>query len=113
MDVFEKEVAQWKKDTAEKWKHIKKEKIQLKWKSPILSKLEGVYEGEIKDGVPHGLGLYTIEDPKFCRGDSFQGTWVNGVMQGITFQKMGKTLNWFYVVDGKAHGKNILFLGDT
>ena len=26
---------------------------------------------------------------------------------------MGETLNYFYVVDGKAHGKNILYLADT
>lgn len=43
MDVFEKELNQWKKDTAEKWKQIEKEKIKLNWKNPFFGKLIGIY----------------------------------------------------------------------
>lgn len=33
-------------------------------------------------------------------------------MQGFTLQKMYDAFNYFYVVDGKAHGKNIFYLDD-
>ena len=86
--------------------------MKLKWKGPFLAKLEGFYEGEVKEGVPHGVGVFTIYEPDYRRGDTFQGTWVDGVMQGFAFHQINKDMSFFYVVDGKAHGKCILYLAD-
>lgn len=60
MDVFEKELEEWKVETFEKWKRAKKEVIKLNWKTPLLSAHDGSYEGEVKDGVPHGVGIFTF-----------------------------------------------------
>ena len=113
MDVFEKQLDEWRAQIAVKWKQIEKKVMKMDWKSPFLDKQDGFYEGEVKDGVPHGVGVFTTHDPDFCRGDTYQGTWINGVMQGFAYHQMGKTENYFFVFDGKAHGKSIMYLGDS
>ena len=38
---------------------------------------DGVYEGEIRDGFPHGVGTYT------CKEFVYIGTWFYGTMSGL------------------------------
>ena len=58
------------------WKHeIRKYKIEkINWK---IEKLEGIYEGELKDGKPHGYGKWQKDKKK-----RIQGEWKNGLLHG-------------------------------
>ena len=47
----------------EKKKTIEKRKIEWEWTDHIGLKWDGEYEGEVKGGVPHGLGKWK-EDGK-------------------------------------------------
>ena len=56
------------------------EKVNMKWKWTANNgfKLNGKYEGEVKGGVPHGLGKW--------KGDGYirtvEGEWEDGLLNG-------------------------------
>ena len=77
-----------------------KEKKELSWKVKRFGKLgwfetESIYppdkfwEGEIKNGVPHGQGKFITPDfyseVEFYNGSKFQGTFENGEIKEGTF----------------------------
>jgi len=43
---------------------------------------EGVYTGELKDGVPHGQGSFTMQKSESGLEWSYQGQWENGEITG-------------------------------
>ena len=49
------------------------EKIELK---------KGDYEGEVRDGVPHGKGSIFYKNGKFKHGGEYNGEWKNGLEDG-------------------------------
>ena len=80
------------------------EKKELRWKVKRFGKLgwfetESIYppdkywEGEIKNGVPHGQGTFSIPDSysevEFCNGSKFEGTYENGESKEGTFTWSG------------------------
>ncbi|KAL9184895.1 hypothetical protein ACHAXT_002672 [Thalassiosira profunda] len=64
-----------------------------------------VYDGEVKDGMPHGKGIF-----KFTNGDVFDGQWVNGKRngRGIYTWKDGAAYDGEYQDDQK-HGKGVFY----
>ena len=63
---------------------------------------EGIYEGETKDGVRHGVGKYNFLD-----GERYEGEWVDGLMQGtgIYYESDGsKYIGSFYENERTGHG---------
>jgi hypothetical protein len=50
--------------------------------------IDGVYRGEIKNGIPHGVGEYTYNDPNDATNNlRIQGTWHDGVLlSGTRYQ---------------------------
>ena len=64
------------------WEEKKKtmEKKNIKWKFTASwgSKLDGKYEGQVKGGVPHGLGKWKEDDG----GWTVEGEWEDGLLNG-------------------------------
>jgi hypothetical protein len=60
------------------------------------------YEGEFKQGLPHGKGKYFFSD-----GEIYDGDWANGVPHGNGIYKFkdGRTYNGEYVEGQKTKGK--------
>lgn len=65
----------------------------------LLDMEVGTYEGERKNGLPHGQGVM-----KYKNGGVYRGAWVNGVRQGWGIMDWGRERyegNWF---NDKEHG---------
>ena len=78
-----------------------------KGKANGIGKAKGTdeYQGEFKNGYPHGKGVY-----RWKTGDSYDGSWVNGKREGnggMTYKRNGKDS----VVTG--FWKNDLYVGKT
>lgn len=50
---------------------------------------EGIYTGEIKQGVPHGQGSFTMQKSDNGLSWSYEGEWENGVIAGEGVKKEG------------------------
>lgn len=46
--------------------------------------LNGIYEGETRNGLPHGKGIL-----KWDSGDEYRGQWNNGKMTGMGIRYIG------------------------
>lgn len=51
---------------------------------PKISYRGGLYEGTLKDGVPHGKGILKWES-----GDEYRGQWKDGEMTGFGIRYAG------------------------
>ncbi len=60
--------------------HEKKLNQQWLWKR--FSKNDAKYEGEIKDGLPHGMGTINFEVGKWNGGKKYVGKWKHGKFHG-------------------------------
>lgn len=67
------------------------------------------YEGDMKDGVPHGYGVMTLRS-----GAVIQGNFCNGLPHGycIKFNSSGKKVYEGQVSNGYYHGKGIMFVNN-
>ena len=94
------------------------EKIELK---------KGDYEGEVRDGVPHGKGSIFYKNGKFKHGGEYNGEWKNGLEDGYgiisyedfkdqdlnldlndLFNKLPGRGYWGEFKKGHFHGKGVL-----
>ena len=75
----------------------------IKWETFGNVKVQPMYKGEIKNGVPNGQGLYSYPD-----GRKYFGQWKDGKINGRgTYTS---PFRWKYVgqfKDGKFHGQGI------
>ena len=75
----------------------------IKWKTFGDEKVQPKYEGEIKNGIPYGQGVFTYPD-----GRKYFGKWKDGKINGRgTYTS---PFRWQYVgqfKDGKFHGQGI------
>lgn len=69
---------------------------ELVGRNPVIEKpryiaySNGYYLGEVKDGVPHGNGKYVWNN-----GSSFEGTWVDGLVNGSGVLSFPNNLGFF------------------
>jgi hypothetical protein len=69
---------------------------------PKISYRGGLYEGTLKDGVPHGKGILKWES-----GDEYRGQWQDGKMTGFGIRFVGNGRGGYfsrtqgYFVDGQ------------
>ena len=63
------------------------EKVNIKWKftGNWGYKFDGEYEGEVKGGVPHGLGKWKAD----CDNSTVEGEWEDGLLNGRV------VVNWY------------------
>ena len=108
MKVFEEDFKDWRKRFEERLKKAEKQQMKFEWMDNWGNRLKGVYEGEVEEGVPHGIGLFTTETPKTLKGATTQGTWEKGVMQGYAMAENDRCFNYYINVDGRIHGKFIV-----
>lgn len=75
----------------------------------IIKTVDGIYEGEVKDGTAHGLGVF-----KDNNGDICKGAWYNGNRIGL-FTKVNEKKNFIsssVYIDGKLFGKEYVMTGE-
>jgi hypothetical protein len=67
----------------------------------VLTTSEGDYRGNVKDGVPHGLGIM-----EYANGDYYDGEWRDGVKsgEGCEFLEDGESYVGSFLDDAR-HGK--------
>jgi len=64
----------------------------------------GIYEGQLKNGLPHGKGILTYE-----YGDKYKGQWANGKRNGLGIQEIGNGRGGL-ISCMKGHFKNDKFI---
>ena len=85
MAHFQREMKNVKAGWEEKKKTMEKRIIKWEWTDHIGFKFNGKYEGEVKGGVPHGLGKWEEDG-----GDwTVEGEWEDGLLNGRVVQ------NWY------------------
>ncbi len=65
---------------------------------------EGVYTGEVKDGVPHGRGSFEMQKSDTGRLWSYEGQWENGAVTGEGVMHDGGYVYTGTFRDGLLHG---------
>jgi hypothetical protein len=75
--------------------------------------IDGVYHGEIKNGVPHGLGEYTYSDENDATNNlRIQGTWHDGVLiSGTRHQSDECVFTGFFHANGQVREGTMTFSG--
>ena len=75
--------------------------------------LAGMYRGEIKNGVPHGLGEYTYNDENDATNDiRIGGTWQDGVLlSGTRHQSDECVFTGFFHANGHVREGTMMFRG--
>ena len=79
MRHFESQMQKVKAGWEEKKKTMEKKNMQWKFTINSESKLDGEYEGEVKGGVPHGLGKWK-RDGGYNK--TVEGEWEDGLLNG-------------------------------
>ena len=68
---------EWEEE--EKKKTMEKKKIKWKWtENSGIFKQDGKYEGQVKGGVPHGLGKWERDYGNW----TVEGEWEDGLLNG-------------------------------
>ena len=62
----------------EKKKTMEGRKIKWKWTDNYGNKWDGEYEGQVKGGVPHGLGKWKRDGGNY----TVEGEWKDGLLNG-------------------------------
>lgn len=65
---------------------------------------EGVYTGEVKDGIPHGRGSFTMQKSDNGLSWSYEGEWENGVIAGEGVKREGRYTFTGSFKGGLSHG---------
>ena len=68
MRDFEREMERKKEEWRKKMEGMEKKKIEWEWTAHGGKKFEGNYEGEVKDGKPHGLGKWKRDNDHTAEG---------------------------------------------
>ena len=74
MRHFEKEMRRTRAEWEEKKKGMEKKNINWHWTDKDGYKIDGKYQGEVKDGKPHGLGKWEKKDGS----QTVEGEWKAG-----------------------------------
>ena len=77
MKHFESEMKNVKAGWEKKKKTMEKKNIKWEWTTNESFKFDGKYEGEVKGGVPHGLGKWKYDD-----NNTVEGEWEDGLLNG-------------------------------
>ena len=73
--------------------------------------MRGLYEGELKDGVPHGVGEWeNIESDK--KDEKARGFWAEGRLEGFALIENKYGMEEYEVSGGKINGKWVKYLFD-
>ena len=75
--------------------------------------LDGLYHGEIKNGIPHGVGEYTYNDENDATNDiRIEGTWQDGVLiRGTRHQSDECVFTGFFHANGHVREGTMTFRG--
>ena len=81
----------------------------MEWKGFWEKETHPVYKGDVKDGVPNGLGLMI-----FPNGDKYEGEWMDGKQngQGTKNYPDGRIMYVGYWKDGNYYGQGTKTLAD-
>ena len=114
MRFFESSMQSTRKEWMERMATIQRQKIKWSWEDNAGTKYDGRYEGEIKDGRPHGLGKWEEEGNIWNR--VVEGEWEDGLLNGRVIE------NWslfgqlhrqeYEAKGGKRNGKFIQYTND-
>ena len=61
---------------------MEKRNIKWEWTDNYGNKWDGEYEGQVKGGVPHGLGKWKRDG----RNQTVEGEWEDGLLNGRVVQ---------------------------
>ena len=86
---------------------IEKQKIKWQLESRRGSKVNGEYEGEVKNGKPHGLGKW-----KWKNKGTVEGEWKNGQLNGKVVYYGNEYRLEYEAKEGKKNGKLIQYKND-
>ena len=84
-------------------KEMEKKNIKWEWR-----RMNGNYEGEVKNNIPHGVGRWKSDDGKW----TVYGEWKDGKQNGKTVVNHYGTREEYEAKDGKYNGKLIRYYND-
>ena len=98
--------------TKEKWKKqiqgIEKRKIKWQWKSNGKYPYDGIYQGQLKNSKPDGLGTWK----GYGSNHTVEGEWEDGYLNGKVVENCFESREEYEAKDGKINGKYIQYCND-
>ena len=106
---FQKEMLSKKEEWKEKMEGMKKERIKWQWTDNWGTKLDGTYEGEVKNEKPHGQGKWKYDG--LFSNKTVEGEWKDGLLHGKAVENNEDgNRDEYEAKEGKYDGKYITYM---